>query len=86
MQLNEIVTELSNKLDKVTESTNQVVYAITMQDVIAEIARTLGEKAVNMTVDDLLDIRHEIQIAIDHGFDARDFIQPGIEVWQIKRD
>lgn len=84
MQLEKIITELSVKLVQVAGSPSQVVFAITMQDVIDEIARTLGEKALNMTADDLLDIQHEVQIAIDHGFDARDYIQPGIEVWQIK--
>lgn len=83
MTLESIIAELSMKLVRIADSPSQVVFAITMQDVIAELAKTLGEKALNLTEDNLLDIRHEVRIAIDHGLDVRDYIQPGIETWAI---
>ena len=83
MSLESIITELSMKLVRIAGSPSQVVFAISMEDIIAEVARTLGEKALDLTADDLLDIRHEVRIAIDHGLDVRDYIQPGIETWAI---
>ena len=84
MSLEQIVTELSMKLVRVAGSPSQVIYAVTMQDVIAELARVMGEKALTMNAADLLDIRNEVRIAFDYGLDVREFIQPGIEVWACK--
>ncbi len=86
MQLEGIVTELSMKLVRIAGSPSQVVFAITMQDIIAEVARTMGEKAVYLSAADLLAIRKEVRIAIDYGLDVRDYIQPGIETWQISKN
>ena len=83
MSLESIITELSMKLVLIAGSPSQVVFAITMQDVIAEVARTLGEKALDLTTDDLLDIRTEVRIAIDHGLQISNYLQPGIESWAI---
>ena len=84
MSLEEIVTELSMRLVRIAGSPSQVVFAVTMQDIIAEIARTLGDKALDLNASDLLKVRHEVRVAIDYGLDVRDYIQPGIEVWQFK--
>ena len=84
MPQEEIITELSMKLVRVAGSPSQVIFAVTMQDVIAGIAKMLGEKARDLNAADLLDIQHEVRIAIDYGLDVRDYIQPGIQVWQAK--
>ena len=81
--MEEIVTELSLKLVRIAGSPSQVIFAITMQDVIAEVARTMGSKALSISAADLLAIRHEVRIAIDYGLDVRDYIHPGIETWQV---
>jgi hypothetical protein len=83
MPLEEIVTALSMKLVSIAGSPSQVIFAVTMQDVIAEIARTYGENALDMSVRDLLAIKKEVRAAIDHGLDVRDYIHPGIETWEI---
>jgi hypothetical protein len=83
MQLEQIVTELSIKLVRIAGSPSQVVFAVTMQDVIAEVARTLGDKALDMSAADLLDIKKEVRAAIEYGLDVRDYIHPGIETWEI---
>lgn len=81
MPLEKIVTILSMKLARVAGSPGQVVYAITMQEIIAELARVMGDKAVHLTAKDLLAIKEEVRIAIDHSLDIRDYIHPGIESW-----
>lgn len=84
MPVEDIVTALSMKLVRIAGSPSQVVFAITMQDVIAEIARTLGEKALKLSAADLLEVKKEVRIALEYGLDSRDYIQPGIEVWRLR--
>lgn len=84
MPLENIVTELSMKLVRIAGSPSQVVYAVTMQDILAELARTLGDKALQLKVTDLLELKNEVRIAIDEGLDVREFIQAGIEVMNVK--
>jgi len=85
MPLEEIVTVLSMRLVMIGGSPCQVIFAVTMQDVIAVIARTLGDKALTMNAADLMTVRKEVRIAIDHDLDLRDFVQPGIESWQVQK-
>lgn len=85
MPLEEIVTALSMRLVMIGGSPCQVIFAVTMQDVIAEIARTLGDKALTMNAADLMTVQKEVRIAINHDLDLRDYIQPGIEVWQVQK-
>ena len=61
----------------------QVIFAVTMQDVIAEVARTLGDKALSMNAADLMNVRKEVRFAIDSGLNVSNLIQPGIETWQV---
>lgn len=83
MPIEKIVTDLSMKLVGIAGSPSQVLFAVTMQDVIAEIARTLGDKALDMSAADLLDIKKEVRASIEYSLDVRDYIQPGIETWAI---
>ena len=82
MPLEKIVTALSLKLVRIAGSPSQVLFAVTMQDVIAEIARTYGDKALHLSAADLLDIKKEVRIAIEQGLDVRDYVHPGIETWE----
>jgi len=83
MPLEKIVTELSMKLVRIAGSPSQAIYAVTMQDVIAELAHTMGEKALRLSAADLLAIRREVRAAIEFGLDVRDYIKPGIEAWRV---
>lgn len=81
----EMVSQLSLQLTRVGGSPLEIVYAISMQNVIAEIVRRLGEKALTLTAPDLQLAREEVQAAIAHHLDEQEFIGIGLDVWEITR-
>lgn len=82
----EIVTQLSLRLIKVAVSPSEIVFAISMQSVLAEIARRLGEEALKLSIKDIRLARDEVRAAIGHHLDERDFIGIGLDTWEITRN
>lgn len=82
----EIVTALSLRLVNIAASPSEIVFAISMQSVIAEVARRLGDEALNLSVQDILLARDEVRAAIAHHLDERDFIDIGLDAWAITRN
>jgi hypothetical protein len=78
----EIVSRLSSLVDS---PTSDVLYSITMQQVITAIAQRMGEDALSLTQPDLELARAEVQAAINHGLDYRPYIDEGLDVWEITR-
>jgi acetylglutamate kinase len=81
MQQSEIVLHLSN----LTTNPSEVIYAITMQDILTAIARRMGEEALTLTSEDLQLAREEVEVAINHHLDIREYIDMGLDVWEITR-
>jgi hypothetical protein len=81
MNHNEIVTRLS----QIAVSPSEVVYAITMQNVLSEIARRMGEDALELSVEELNQACEEVKDAINHNLDERDYIDMGLDAWEITR-
>ncbi|MDO8834487.1 MAG: hypothetical protein Q7V01_02775 [Vicinamibacterales bacterium] len=79
MNLKEIVSQLSQTFP------SEAIYSISMETVISAIAHRLGEEALNLTLDDLRLARNEVQIAISHNLDERDYIDMGLDAWEIVR-
>jgi len=52
---------------------------------MSAIVRRLGVEALTLSPDDLRLAREEVQIAIDHNLDERDFIDIGLDAWEIVR-
>ena len=65
---------------------SEVIYEITMETVISAIIRRLGEKALELSVEDIELARDEVKAAIDHNLDERDFIEMGLDAWEIVRN
>ena len=65
---------------------SEVIYEITMETVISAIIRRLGEKALDLSVEDLELARDEVKLAIEHHLDERDFIEMGLDAWEIVRN
>ena len=86
MPHDEIVTQLSLRLIKVSDSPSEIVFAISMQSVLAEIARRLGEEALKLSIEDIRLARDEVRAAIGHHLDERDFIGIGLDTWEITRN
>ena len=79
MNHNEIVSQLSQTFP------SEVIYSLTMETVISAIVQRLGEEALNLTLVDLRLAREEVQIAIEHNLDERDFIDMGLDAWEVIR-
>ena len=65
---------------------SEVIYEITMETVISAIIRRLGEKALDLSEEDLELARDEVKSAIEHHLDERDFIEMGLDAWEIVRN
>lgn len=81
----EIVTRLSLQLVDIAANPSELVFAISMQSVLSEIDNRLGEKALTLSVQDLLLARDEVRAAIGHHLDEREFIGIGLDIWEISR-
>jgi hypothetical protein len=57
-----------------------------METVISAIIRRLGEKALDLSKEDLEMARDEVKAAIDHNLDERDFIEMDLDAWEIVRN
>ncbi|MBA3006563.1 MAG: hypothetical protein KJ900_08655 [Proteobacteria bacterium] len=75
--------EIASQLSQTFPS--EVIFTITMETVMSAIVRRLGVEALTLSPDDLRLAREEVQIAIDHNLDERDFIDIGLDAWEIVR-
>ena len=80
MTHHEIVAQLS------LTCPSDVIYEITMETVISAIVRRMGEEALDLSVEDLELVRDEVKAAIDHHLDERDYIEIGLDAWEIVRN
>jgi hypothetical protein len=64
---------------------SEVLYELSMRSVLSQIANRLGEEALDLTATDLELAIQEIRAAIDHQFDPREYIDMGLDAWQILR-
>lgn len=80
MNTQEIVTKLSRICPP------EPVYEITMKTILMAIANRLGEEALTLSAEDLHMARDEVLIAIDHNLDERDYIDMGLDAWEITRN
>ena len=76
--------EIVSALSRLTDPT-AVVYSITMQQILNQIALRMGEDALSLTQTDLQILQDDILSAIDEMIDCRDAIDEGIEVFKVTR-
>jgi hypothetical protein len=57
----------------------EIVYAVTMETVLSAIVIRMGNEDLSLTAE-------EIETAIDHNLDIRDFLNEGIDAWSISRN
>ena len=80
MQNQEIVTKLSRICP------SEIIYEITMETILSAIVNRLGKKALTLSGEDLNLARDEVKIAINHNLDERDFIEMGLDAWELVRN
>ena len=61
----------------------QVIHEITTENIIFEIVRRMGEEALELSTEDLELAKEEVRAAIEHHLDERDYIETGLENWNI---
>ena len=64
----------------------EIIYSITMQSVLTALEHRLGEEALSLSAEDLELARDEVRTAIEHHLDERDFIEIGLDAWEIVRN
>ena len=65
---------------------HRVVHEITTENIISEIVRRMGQEALDLSAEDLELARDEVKAAIEHHLDERDFIEIGLDAWEIVRN
>ena len=63
----------------------EVIHEITTENIISAIVRRMGEEALELTADDLELARDEVRAAIEHHLDEREYIDIGLDSWEIVR-
>jgi hypothetical protein len=63
----------------------EVVHEITTENIISAIVRRMGEEALELSSEDLALAKDEVKAAIEHHLDERDYINIGLDAWEIVR-
>jgi len=71
MQHAEIVSRLSCLIDSLA---SEVLYSVTMQDILTAITRRMGESALSLTAYDLELAKAEVKAALDHHLDILEYM------------
>jgi hypothetical protein len=64
----------------------EVIHEITTENLISEIVRRIGEDALELSPEDLELAGEEVRVAIEHHLDERDFIEIGLDAWELTRN
>lgn len=82
MKSDEIVRTLLQKLPDDSE----IVYIVTMRDLLSAIAGRLREEALLLTPDDLLLAREEVRATFGHYLDERELFDLALDQWDLIRN
>ena len=66
--------------------TPEVIHEITTENIISVIVRRMGEEALELSAEDLELAREEVKAAIEHHLDEREYIDIGLDSWDIIRN
>jgi hypothetical protein len=78
--------EIVSSLSRLIESpTTDVLYSITMQQVIKQIVHRMGDDVLSLTPAELELARTEVIAVLEHSLDYRQYIDEGLDIWQISR-
>ena len=64
---------------------SEVIYATTTRDILAAITRRMGHDALSLTADDLELARAGVLAELEHHLDIREYIDIGLDAWEIAR-
>ncbi len=81
MTTEEIATTLARRIP----DSHQVVFAVTMGDVLKSIAGNMGEDAMALSEAELLAAKDEVRAVFSHYLHERDLLNLGLETWKVAR-
>ena len=64
----------------------EVIHEITTENIITAIVRRVGEEALELSAEDLELARDEVKAALEHHLDERDYIDIGLDAWEVIRN
>ncbi|WP_319586757.1 hypothetical protein [uncultured Desulfobulbus sp.] len=64
----------------------EIVFSISMEAVLSAIVKRMGKEALSLTVEEIELAKEEIKAAIEHNLDIRDFLDEGLDAWEITRN
>jgi len=64
----------------------ETILSITTENIITAIVRRIGEEALELSAEDLELARDEVRAAIEHHLDEREYIDIGLDSWDILRN
>ena len=65
---------------------SEIIFSITMQSVLSALDNRLGEEALSLSIEELVLARDEVKAVIEHYLDERDYIDMGLDAWEIVRN
>ena len=63
---------------------SEVIYSITMQSVLSALHHRHGIET--LTVEEIILAKEEVREAINHNLDEREYIDLGLDAWEITRN
>ena len=64
----------------------EIIHEITTENIIAAIVQRLGEEALELSAEDLELAKDEVLAALEHHLDEREYIDIGLDAWDIIRN
>jgi len=64
----------------------EIIHEISSREIYAEIVRRIGEEALGLSAEDLELARDEVRAALEHHLDEREYIEIGLDSWEITRN
>ena len=82
MTHDEVVSQLSRRIDI---PATELLYSITLHDVLTALALRMGESTLSLTHEDLQLAREEVLAVLQHRMDHRPYIAEALDCWEITR-
>lgn len=61
------------------------VYVVSMSDLLSVIAKRMKEQALNLCATDIMQARDEVRATFSHYLDEREYIDMGLDAWELTR-
>lgn len=78
--------EILSRLSQLTVDPSEVVFSITSRSILSAIVQRMGADALTLTAQELEMAMDEVREAISHNLDEWDYINMGLDSWEVIRN